>query len=161
MTEGADGQVHRLYLTAFFDARSRIFTGCYVTSAPSYQATLIALRKGILKYGIPENIYVDNGREFLTRDVGGLGHRQKKSTKDDFNPPPVFERLGIHMTNAIVKNAKAKIIERRFRDVKDRLSRLIQHKILLLLHRLQGSDPKRIEYQLRRGKGSRLLQRLL
>ena len=124
MTQGADGQVHRLYLTAFFDARSGIFTGCYVTSAPSSQATLIALRKGILKYGIPENIYVDNGREFLTRDVGGLGHRQKKSTKDEFNPPPVFERLGIHMTNAIVKNAKAKIIERRFRDVKDRLSRL-------------------------------------
>lgn len=124
MTAGADGKVHRLYLTAFFDARSGIFTGCYVTSAPSSQATLIALRKGILKYGIPENIYVDNGREFLTRDVGGLGHRQKKSTKDDFAPPPVFQRLGIHMTNAIVRNAKAKIIERRFRDVKDRLSRL-------------------------------------
>ena len=28
------------------------------------------------------------------------------------------------MTNAIVRNAKAKIIERRFRDVKDHLSRL-------------------------------------
>ena len=124
MTKGADGQIHRLYLTAFFDARSGIFTGCYVTSAPSSQATLIALRKGILKYGIPENIYVDNGREFLTRDVGGLGHRQKKSTKNDFTPPPVFERLGIHMTNAIVRNAKAKIIERRFRDVKERLSKL-------------------------------------
>ena len=124
MTQGANGQIHRLYLTAFFDARSGIFTGCYVTSAPSSQATLIALRKGILKYGIPENIYVDNGREFLTRDVGGLGHRQKKSTKDEFTPPPVFERLGIHMTNAIVRNAKAKIIERRFRDVKERLSKL-------------------------------------
>ena len=124
MTKGDDGQIHRLYLTAFFDARSGIFTGCYVTSAPSSQATLIALRKGILKYGIPDNIYVDNGREFLTRDVGGLGHRQKKSTKNEFNPPPVFQRLGIHMTNAIVRNAKAKIIERRFRDVKERLSKL-------------------------------------
>ena len=124
MTKDSDGKIHRLYLTAFFDARSGIFTGCYVTSAPSSQATLIALRKGILKYGIPENIYVDNGREFLTRDVGGLGHRQKKSTKNEFTPPPVFERLGIHMTNAIVRNAKAKIIERRFRDVKERLSKL-------------------------------------
>lgn len=123
-TKGKNGEIHRLYLTAFFDARSGIFTGCYVTNAPSSQATLIALRKGILKYGIPQNIYVDNGREFLTRDVGGLGHRQKKSTKNDFTPPPVFERLGIKMTNAIVRNAKAKIIERRFRDVKDRLSRL-------------------------------------
>lgn len=123
-TQGENGGLHRLYLTAFFDARSGIFTGCYVTDAPSSQATLIALRKGILKYGIPDNIYVDNGREFLTFDVGGLGHRTKKSQKDKFSPPPVFERLGIKMTNAIVRNAKAKIIERRFRDVKDRLSRL-------------------------------------
>lgn len=123
-TKSENGKLHRLYLTAFFDARSGIFTGCYVTDAPSSQATLIALRKGIMKYGIPQNIYVDNGREFLTFDVGGLGHRQKKSTKDKFAPPPVFERLGIHMANALVRNAKAKIIERRFRDVKDRLSRL-------------------------------------
>lgn len=123
-TKGENGSIHRLYLTAFFDAHSGIFTGCYVTDAPSSQATLIALRKGIVKYGIPENIYVDNGREFLTFDVGGLGHRLKKSQKDKFAPPPVFERLGIKMTNAIVRNAKAKIIERRFRDVKDRLSRL-------------------------------------
>jgi excisionase family DNA binding protein len=123
-TKGADGSVHRLYLTAFFDARSGIFTGCYVTSAPSSQATLIALRKGIMKYGIPENIYVDNGREFLTFDVCGLGHRTKKSQKGKFTPPPIFERLGIKMTNALVRNAKAKIIERRFRDVKDGFSRL-------------------------------------
>ena len=126
ITQGDNGQRHRLYLTAFFDARSGIFTGCYVTTAPSSQATLIALRKGILKYGIPENIYVDNGREFLTFDIGGLGHRKKKPKdgQERFEPPPVFERLGIKMTNAIVRNAKAKIIERRFRDVKDHLSRL-------------------------------------
>lgn len=126
ITEGANGQRHRLYLTAFFDARSGIFTGCHVTNAPSSQSTLIALRKGIQKYGIPENIYVDNGREFLTYDIGGLGHRKKrlKDGKERFEPPPIFELLGIHMTNAIVRNAKAKIIERRFRDVKDHLSRL-------------------------------------
>lgn len=122
-----DGKTtHRLYLTAFMDARSGILTGIYVTNNPSSQATLIALRKGIMEYGIPANIYVDNGREFLTFDVGGLGHRQKKSTKDKFTPPPVFERLGIKMTNAIVQNAKAKIIERRFLDLKNSISRLFE-----------------------------------
>ena len=128
ITQGENGQLHRLYLTAFFDARSGIFTGCHVTTAPSSQSTLIALRKGILKYGIPENIYVDNGREFLTHDIGGLGHRKKKPKdgEERFEVPPVFERLGIKMTNAIVRNAKAKIIERRFRDVKDHLSRLFE-----------------------------------
>lgn len=126
ITMGENGKTHRLYLTAFFDARSGIFTGCHVTLNPSSQATLIALRKGILKYGLPENIYVDNGREFLTHDVGGLGHRAKKpkNNPDRYDPPPIFERLGIKMTNALVRNAKAKIIERRFCDIKNQLSRL-------------------------------------
>lgn len=126
MVKDKSGKLHRPYLTAFLDARSGIFTGFYVTYNPSSEATLIALRRGILEYGIPDNIYVDNGREFLTFDIGGLGHRKKKP-KDGvelFEPPGVFKRLGINMTNAIVRNAKAKIIERRFRDVKDSLSRL-------------------------------------
>ena len=69
-------------------------------------------------------MYLDNGKEFLTFDFGGLGHRQKKSTKDRFSPPPIFERLGIKMVNARVRNAKAKIIERRFLDFKNSVSRL-------------------------------------
>lgn len=125
ITVDADGNKHRPYLTAFMDARSGIFTGWYITYNPCSDATLIALRKGIQKYGIPDNIYVDNGREFLTFDIGGLGHRKRKPKDGQvpFEPPGVFARLGIHMTNAIVRNAKAKIIERRFLDVKNQLSR--------------------------------------
>lgn len=125
LTRSADGEtVHRLYLTAFIDARSQIFTGWFVTDAPCSDATLMALRHGILRCGIPRRILVDNGREFLNFDVGGLGHRQKKSTKDLPTPPPIFERLGIEMCNAIVRNAKAKPIERTFGDLKNCLSRL-------------------------------------
>lgn len=126
MVRDKEGKIHRPYLTAFLDARSGIFTGYYITYNPSSEATLIALRRGIKKYGIPENIYVDNGREFLTFDIGGLGHRRKKpkNGRETFVPPGVFERLGIKMTNAIVRNAKAKIIERRFLDVKNDFSKL-------------------------------------
>lgn len=119
---GPDGTLHRLYLIAWLDARSGIFTGWYVTANPGSQATLNALRKGIAARGIPLNVYVDNGREYLTRDIGGLGHRKKG--KDSFAPPGVFERLGIKMTNAIVRNARAKLVERRFEDFKNYVSRL-------------------------------------
>lgn len=119
---GSDGTLHRLYLSAWLDARSGIFTGWYVTANPGSQATLNALRKGIAARGIPLNVYVDNGREYLTRDIGGLGHRKKG--KDSFAPPGVFERLGIKMTNAIVRNARAKLVERRFEDFKNYISRL-------------------------------------
>lgn len=119
---GPDSTLHRLYLSAWLDARSGIFTGWYVTASPGSQATLNALRKGIATRGIPLNVYVDNGREYLTRDIGGLGHRKKG--KDSFAPPGVFERLGIKMTNAIVRNARAKLVERRFEDFKNYVSRL-------------------------------------
>lgn len=61
MVRDKSGKLHRPYLTAFLDARSGIFTGYYITYNPGSEATLIALRKGILEYGIPDNIYVDNG----------------------------------------------------------------------------------------------------
>ena len=123
----SDGTLHRLYLSAWLDARSGIFTGWYVTANPGSQATLNALRKGITKFGIPSRAYVDNGREFLTHDIGGRGHRAKKRLADGsepFAPPGVFERLGIEMTNAIVRNARAKLVERRFEDFKNYISRL-------------------------------------
>ena len=113
----------RLYLTAFMDARSGIMTCIYITDTPSSQASIYSLRRGIKKYGIPKNVYLDNGREFLTFDFGGLGHRAKKND-ERFNPPPILERLGIKMVNARVRNAKAKIIERRFLDFKNAISRL-------------------------------------
>ncbi len=120
-----DGEkTFRLYLTAFMDARSGIITSIYLTDAPSSQASIYSLRRGIKKYGIPKNLYLDNGREFLTFDFGGLGHRKKKSSEDKFAPPPILERLGINMVNALVRNAKAKVIERRFLDFKNSISRL-------------------------------------
>ena len=124
---GPNGKTHRLYLSAWLDARSGIFTGWYVSDQPSSQSSLNALRRGIESYGIPNNVYVDNGREFLTYDIGGRGHRAKKRLADGsipFAPPGVFERLGIKMTNAIVRNARAKLVERRFEDVKNYVSRL-------------------------------------
>lgn len=120
-----DGEkTFRLYLTAFMDARSGIMTCIYITDTPSSQASIYSLRRGIKKYGIPKNVYLDNGREFLTFDFGGSGHRKKKKDDDKFAPPPILERLGINMVNALVRNAKAKIIERRFLDFKNSISRL-------------------------------------
>lgn len=126
MSLDENGNEHRRYLVAFFDARSGVIVGWHITTQPSSQATLIALRKAILKYGIPKNVYVDNGREFLTFDLGGLGHRKKKLKNDAerFEPPAIFQRLGITMVNALVRNARAKVIERRFRDVKEHIARL-------------------------------------
>ena len=118
LTVSEDGQErqHRLTLSAFIDARSGIYVGWVLTENPSSDATLLALRKAILRYGIPRYIYVDNGREYLNHDIGGMGHRARKRKVNVKLPTPILSRLGITMTNALPRNGQAKIIEREFRN---------------------------------------------
>ena len=124
LTLGPDGNKHRLYLTAFIDARSGIFTGWHVTETPSAYAVLLALRRGILERGIPENILTDNGSDFCAWDVGGRGHRKKNAKAEANRPPTIMEHLGIGFHTALPKNAQAKTVERKFLDVKGQFSRL-------------------------------------
>ncbi len=107
----------RVYLTGFLDVRSRKMVGWYVTLNPSSQATLYALRKGIERYGIPKRILADNGREFLTHDIGGRGHR--KSADWGHDAPTILQHMQIEFRTAQVRNARAKIIERAFLDIKE------------------------------------------
>lgn len=126
ITRAEDGseRKHRMTLSAFIDARSGIYVGWVVTDNPSSNSTLFALKKAIERYGVPKYIYVDNGREYLNIDIGGTGHRRKSKVKIDL-PTPILQRLGIQMTNAIPRNARAKIIEREFRNFTF-LSRLME-----------------------------------
>lgn len=124
MVDGKGGpKPIRVYLTGFLDVRSRKMVGWYVTHAPCSDATLYALRRGIEKYGIPKRILSDNGREFLTHDIGGRGFR-KDGREGEHEAPTILDNLGIEFRTAMVRNAKAKIIERAFRDIKDMFSKL-------------------------------------
>lgn len=117
---------HRLSLTAFIDARSGVMVGWNLTDNPCSQSTVLALRHAILRFGIPRAVYFDNGSEFLTHDLAGRGHRSRKSQDLVKDPPPIFARLGIELRNAIVRNAKAKPIERTFYTFKEQLSRMFE-----------------------------------
>ena len=125
ISRSSDGVDHRLYLSAFMDARSGMVTGMFLTDQPGSQATVMALRDGIMRCGIPRAIYVDNGREYLTRDIGGKGNRARKGQRYADDPPTILQHLGIEMRNALVRNAKAKPIERTFRTLKENVLKLI------------------------------------
>ena len=118
VTRSEDGAetLHRLTLSAFIDARSGIYVGWVVTDNPSSDATMLALRKAIQRYGIPKYLYVDNGREYLNIDIGGMGHRTRKKKVEVKLPTPILTRLGITMVNALPANGQAKTIEREFRN---------------------------------------------
>ncbi len=125
-TVGENGKPHRVYLTAFTDAKSGVMVGWNLTENPCSDSTLLALRKGILQFGVPRSIYVDNGSEFLVSDIGGRGHRRKKDWNKDPLPPTILQFLDIEMHNAIVRNAKARPIERTFCTIKNHFSREVE-----------------------------------
>lgn len=127
VNDGMHEKPIRVYLTAFQDIRSRKFMGWYVTLNPCSQATLIALRRGIEAYGIPKQILSDNGREFLTFDIGGRGFRKsRKESAEEHEIPTILDHLGIEFRTAMVRNARAKIIERAFLDVKNDFSKMFE-----------------------------------
>lgn len=125
VNDGEHEKPVRVYLTAFQDVRSRKFVGWEVTMNPCSQATLIALRRGIEENGLPDMILSDNGREFLTHDIGGRGFRKGgKAAKEEREIPTILDNLGIKFTTAMVRNARAKIIERAFLEVKNNFSKM-------------------------------------
>lgn len=123
-TDGTE-VTHRMSITAFMDAKTGIITGYNITDNPCSQSTLLALRNGIGKFGAPRAILFDNGSEFLTHDVAGRGHRTRKSQSLIDDPPTVLARLGIEAHFALVRNAKAKPIERMFGTFKGTISKLM------------------------------------
>lgn len=119
-----NGAIHRLHLTAFLDAKTGVLVGWNITDNPCSQSTIVALRHGIKRFGIPKMVYFDNGSEFLTHDVGGRGHRTRKDA--DIDPPTILQHLDIEMRNALVRNAKAKPIERTFYTLKNQFSKAFE-----------------------------------
>ncbi len=117
------GQAHRLHLTSFMDAKSGVIVGWNVTDNPCSQSTLIAFRHGVMRFGGPKVLYFDNGREFLTHDIAGKGHRKRGSAEPGFQPMTILERMGIEMRNAMPRNAKAKPIERSYSTLTMQFSR--------------------------------------
>ncbi|MDR1628949.1 MAG: transposase family protein [Oscillospiraceae bacterium] len=124
IVETDNGYRYRPYLTAFVDSRSGMFVGWELSDNTGSRYVVNALRHAIAKHGAPQNWVADNGRENCNYDVGGMGHRHKAKQREDFIPPSIAKRLGITVHYAIPKNAKAKPIERSFRDIKDFFSRL-------------------------------------
>ncbi len=119
-----EGKPHRLSLTAYMDAKSGVIVGWNLCDNPCSQSTLLAFRAAVLNgYGLPLGVYFDNGSEFLTHDIAGRGHRTKARWNKGDDPPTILSLLGITMTNALVKNAKAKNIERYFNTFKEFISK--------------------------------------
>lgn len=108
------GRVFRPWLTVFFDARaSKVIS--FIVRDKSADATVIkqCLRLGIEKFGVPKELYFDNGKDY-----------REKSFNADF-PISLVKQLGINMIYATPYHGQAKTVERFFGTMEDRFCKLL------------------------------------
>ncbi len=119
--EDADSKTtKRMYLTTVLDVKSNVLVGWNITDSPDSNSTLDALRFSMLRFGIPKQLYFDNGREFTTLDIAGDDRNRKVAKNKKGNlPVTIIAKLGIKIIFALPTNAQAKVVERIHRIIKE------------------------------------------
>lgn len=146
----------RPWMTAWLDMRSRKFVGWTVNLSPRTDEIIAAFANAALDpaIGLPRHIYIDNGRDYCSAKFAGRGNRGKRLTEEDKQAlyeegkitATLMERLKIKTHWAIVENARAKVIERAFKEVVEKFSKFFP----TYCGRCQDERPDDLEEKLKR-----------
>ena len=122
----------RLRLSAMIDYRSRKVVGASWAWEGSSRAIAATMRRAILQFGPPEQIYVDNGKDYIKVAKGavqgselyklhfGSGIEPKDWWATEYEAiehTGILARLGIGVTHCIPRHPQSKHVERFFRTL--------------------------------------------
>ena len=108
-------KIFRPWLTAWLDLGTRTCVGYVVRLVPNSDGIALALRAGILRFGVPQELYIDNGKDYRCEYLNGQRQtsRNVSLTHDvtDTLAPGVLSPLGVTITHAKPYQAWSKPIE--------------------------------------------------
>jgi putative transposase len=109
-------KVMRPWLTSWEDLRSRAIVGRCISFQPNSGTIATAFRAGVLNYGAPQHVYIDNGRDYNAHYLNG---KVKQFAAVDLSQAAqgVFAQLGIRVHHAIPYSAWSKPVERWHRNI--------------------------------------------
>ena len=128
------GKLIRPWISAWQDLKTEVLVGWFISERPSSQTIALAFRHAVLPkddgiMGLPESIYVDNGKDFRSRYLEGQRRQLGRITTDSVElfarahglgvldmraMEGIWQNLGIKVRHTIPYNAQAKPIERFF-----------------------------------------------
>jgi transposase InsO family protein len=118
-----DGTIGRPCLIGFQDVFSGMVLSHRISQTENKETTRLAICDMVESWGIPDHVYFDNGRAFMSKWItGGMKHRFRFKVKDE-EPKGVLTQLGVEVHNTTPYHGQAKPIERAWRDMVDRISR--------------------------------------
>ena len=117
------GQWLRPWLTGWEDMRSRCIVGRDINVNPNQSTIMLAAKRGMEKYGPPDSVKIDNGRDYDSAMWTGVTKRQRRQIKAGYIDEPMiaglYAMLGIGVSFAKPYHPQSKPIERMF-DTVDR-----------------------------------------
>ena len=113
----------RPWITAWQDMRSRLITGFHVNCSPNQSTILLAMKRGIEKYGPPDSVKIDNGRDYDSEAWNGTTKDRRKALKagyvDEKMVAGIYAMMDVGVSFAIPYNPQAKGRMERWFDTLD------------------------------------------
>lgn len=133
----SSGRLVRPWISAWLDLKTEVLTGWFISERPSSLTIALAFRHAVLPkddgiMGLPESLYVDNGKDFRSRYLEGrtkhlgcipadavelFSRAHGLGVLDMRAIEGIWRNLGLKVRHTIPYNAQAKPIERFFGTV--------------------------------------------
>lgn len=109
------GNVFRPWATAWFDFKSNRWMSVYLhEEAPNSDHIFQSFKWAIEKYGRPDSIYIDNGKDYRSKDFAG--GRSNPAHVEENRARSLVNFMNIDVYFSLPYNAQSKNIERGFKE---------------------------------------------
>lgn len=118
-----DGRVTRLHLIALQDLYSGLIVAWRLADSENKETVRLVIGDMVERHGIPEAIYLDNGRAFASKWIsGGAPTRYRFKVRDE-DPRGLLTALGVEIRFTLPYSGQSKPIERAFRDLAEEIAK--------------------------------------
>ncbi len=117
-----NGNVCFPWVTVFRDIKTSKWLGWFLHGeSPNSDHIFQAFYYGVQRFGLPADVYLDNGKDYRCKDFAG-GRSSIKVKHDSSKENSLMRNIGVNVHFALPYNAQTKPVERDFLKVKTFLS---------------------------------------
>ena len=111
------------WVTVFRDVKTSKWLGWFLhAESPNSDHIFQAFYYGVIRFGIPNDVYLDNGKDYRCRDFAG-GRNSVRIDNLSSKENSLITNLGVSVHFALPYNAQTKPVERDFLKIKEFLSK--------------------------------------
>ncbi|MFZ1681763.1 MAG: transposase domain-containing protein, partial [Rhizobiaceae bacterium] len=118
-----DGEVGRPLMVAFQDLASNLIVSHRIDRSENREAVRLAIGDMIETHGIPDHVWMDNGRAFASKWISGRWKNRFRFKIKDDEPTGILTELGVTIHWTTPYSGQSKPIERAFRELAEEIAR--------------------------------------